>query len=86
VRRLLRFSAALTLVALALMVWSMLAPTPLPIMIAMTLGQALGTLAFGLYGYVIVQDLRLLRRDKRTRRDSLTGIPVIRDEKSGPKT
>jgi len=86
VRKLLRFSAILTLVALVLMVWSMFDPTPLPVMIAMTVGQGLGTLAFGLYGYVIVQDLRLLRRDKRARRDSLTGIPVIRDEKSGPKT
>ena len=85
-RKLLRFSAILTLVALVLMVWSMFDPTPLPVMIAMTVAQGLGTLAFGLYGYVIVQDLRLLRRDKRARRDSLTGIPVIRDEKSGPKT
>ncbi len=85
-RRLLRFSAILTLIALALMVWSMLVPTPLPIMIAMSVGQGLGTLAFGLYGYVIVQDLRTFRRGERARRSSLTGMPVIRDEKAGPKT
>ncbi|MBS1123917.1 MAG: hypothetical protein H6Q90_6145, partial [Deltaproteobacteria bacterium] len=40
-RRLLRFSALLTLVALALMVWSMFDPTPLPVMIAMTVAQGL---------------------------------------------
>lgn len=58
VSRILQFSAILTLVALALMVWSMLDPTPLPVMIAMTVGQGLGTVAFGLFGYVIVRDLR----------------------------
>ena len=64
--RLLRASAALTLVALGLMVWSMLRPTPLPVMLAMTVGQALGTLAFALYGYVVLADLR---RSRRARRD-----------------
>lgn len=55
---LLRISAVLTLLALALMVWSMLVPTPLPVMLAMTAGQVLGTAAFGLYLFVIVRDLR----------------------------
>lgn len=68
-RRLLRWSAGLTLVALALMVWSMLAPTPLPVMIAMTVGQGLGTLAFGAYLYVIIADLRRLRREARRARE-----------------
>ena len=77
-RQLLRFSAVLTLVALVLMVWSMVDPTPLPVMIAMTVGQGLGTLAFGLYGYVIVQDLFASRRGGRAKRDNLTTIPVNR--------
>jgi len=55
---LLRISALLTLVGLALMVWSMLQPTPLPVMLAMTVGQAIGTIAFGLYIYVVVRELR----------------------------
>jgi hypothetical protein len=58
VRRLLVVSAILTLIALALMVWSMIDPNPLPVMIAMTVGQGIGTLAFGLYLFVIIQDLR----------------------------
>lgn len=58
----LRASAVLTLVALALMAWSMLEPTPLPVMLAMTVGQGLGSLAFGLYLYVVIGDLRRARR------------------------
>jgi hypothetical protein len=54
----LRVSALLTLVGLALMLWSLVVPTPLPVMLAMTVGQAIGTLAFGIYLYVVVRDLR----------------------------
>ena len=56
--RLLRFSAWLTLVGLALMVWSMIEPTPLPVMLAMTVGQGIGTLAFVIYVVVVVRALR----------------------------
>lgn len=64
-RRLLVVSAILTLIALALMVWSMLDPNPLPVMIAMTVGQGIGTLAFGLYLYVIVHDIRAHYAEKQ---------------------
>ena len=55
---LLRIAAVLTLIGLALMAWSMLVPTPLPVMLAMTVGQAIGTAAFGLYLLVVVRELR----------------------------
>jgi hypothetical protein len=84
VRRLLRFSAVLTLIALLLMLWSMFDPTPLPVMIAMTAGQGIGTLAFGLYLFVIVQDLRKYKRVESTERSSLTDIPVSSEKPSGP--
>jgi len=59
----LRLSAVLTLIALALMVWSMLEPTPLPVMLAMTVGQGIGILAFGIYIFIVVRELlRELRR------------------------
>jgi peptidoglycan/LPS O-acetylase OafA/YrhL len=58
----LRVSALLTLIGLGFMVWSMIEPTPLPVMLAMSVGQALGTLAFGIYLYVVVH---ALRRDYR---------------------
>lgn len=60
----LRISAVLTLVGLALMAWSMLQPTPLPVMLAMTVGQAVGSGAFALYLYVVVRDVRRAWRDR----------------------
>ncbi len=54
----LRVSAVLTLLGLALMVWSMVQPTPLPVMLAMSVGQVIGTSAFGLYLFVVVRQLR----------------------------
>jgi len=68
----LRLSAVLTLIALALMVWSVLVPTPLPVMLAMTVGQALGTTAFAIFGLVVLNDLT---RTRRARRDSLQTMP-----------
>jgi uncharacterized membrane protein YbhN (UPF0104 family) len=70
--RLLQISAVVTLLALALMVWSMLQPTPLPVMLAMTVGQGLGTLALGAYLYVVIRDLRrsyVRRRDSEEPKD-----------------
>lgn len=61
----LRASAFLTLLALALMVWSVLQPTPLPVMLSMSVGQGIGTLAFGLYGWVVLADLRRLRKNAK---------------------
>jgi peptidoglycan/LPS O-acetylase OafA/YrhL len=58
----LRVSALLTLIGLVLMVWSMVQPTPLPVMLAMTVGQAVGTTAFGLYLYIVIRELRRERR------------------------
>lgn len=66
--RLLQVSAVTTLLALALMVWSMLQPTPLPVMLAMTVGQGLGVLAISAYVFVVIKDLR---RAMRAKRDSL---------------
>ena len=50
-------------------------------MIAMTVGQGLGTVAFAMYGFVIVQDLRRIRRDRRTSSQSIP-LPVSKDEPS----
>lgn len=65
----LRASAFLTLVALAMMVWSVLRPTPLPVMLAMSLGQAVGTAAFAIFGWVVLADLRRIRRDAKRARE-----------------
>lgn len=55
---LLRIAGLLTLLALALMVWSVLVPTPMPVLLAMSFGQVLGTAAFAMYGLVVFADLR----------------------------
>lgn len=57
-RGLLAVACVLTLVALGLMVWSLLVPTVWPVMIAMTIAQGIGTLAFACYGYVVFRDFR----------------------------
>jgi hypothetical protein len=58
----LRVSAVLTLIGLALMVWSLLVPTPLPVMLAMSVGQVAGTTAFAIYLAIVVRQLRRERR------------------------
>jgi peptidoglycan/LPS O-acetylase OafA/YrhL len=59
--RLLRGSAMCALLALALMVWGVLDPRPIALVVAMSVGQALGTLSFGLYALVVIVDLRHAR-------------------------
>ena len=56
--RMLRVSAVLTLVGLGFMVWAVLRPTPMPTILAMSLGQLIGTSAFAIYLFVVVLDIR----------------------------
>jgi len=53
---LLKISSVLTLIGLALMVWSLAQPTPMPVILAMSVGQILGILAFLLFGAAILVD------------------------------
>lgn len=57
-RALIVTSILLTWIALGMFVWSVLAPTPLPVMLAMTIGQGIGSLAFLLFIIVVVRDWR----------------------------
>jgi hypothetical protein len=68
---LVKISAAFTILGLILMVWSLLVPTPLPVMLAMSVGQAFGTSAFLLYLFAIVIDLRRERRARREAQQNL---------------
>jgi hypothetical protein len=54
----LTLACALSLVALALIVWSLFDPRPLQVVGAMSIGQALGTASFAAFGYVVLADLR----------------------------
>jgi hypothetical protein len=56
--RVLNVACVSALVALALMVWSLLEPTPMPVLVAMSAGQALGTLSLVAFLAVVWVDLR----------------------------
>jgi hypothetical protein len=51
-------ACVLALAALALIVWSLFDPRPVPVIAAMSVGQVLGTLSFGAFLLVVVRDLR----------------------------
>jgi len=57
-RRVLVGACVLALVALALMVWSLLEPTPVPVLVAMSIGQVLGTISLAMFAAVVVADMR----------------------------
>jgi hypothetical protein len=63
----LRTSAVLTLFGLAFMVWSLVEPTPMPVMLAMSVGQILGTTAFAIYAFIVIREIRREMRAGRER-------------------
>lgn len=85
-RRWLRVSATLTLVALALSVWSLLWPSVVSIMIAMSVAQVLGVAAIGTFAIVLALELGLdgaLRGALGLRRRG-TGAEVRARRSDGP--
>jgi hypothetical protein len=54
------------LAALALMTWQIVDPTVWPVMVAMSLGQVLGTASFVAFGVVVLADFRARRRGDTT--------------------
>ncbi len=58
VRKLVFISGIATLVALALMTLSIVAPKPIYLVLAMSVGQGIGTLSLALYLLAIVLDLQ----------------------------
>lgn len=60
--RLLRMACVLALVALPLMVWSIFDPRVWPVLIALSVGQALGTLSFVMFLIAVGRDLHLARK------------------------
>lgn len=61
-------SCVCALAALALMMWQVFNPTVWPVIVAMSLGQVLGTASFAAFGYVVFADFRAQRRADRERR------------------
>jgi MFS family permease len=65
-RRLLVVACVCALAALGLMTWQIVDPTVWPVMVAMSLGQVLGTASFLTFGYVVLADFRSRRRTEKT--------------------
>jgi hypothetical protein len=61
IERRIRLACGSSLVALGLIVWSLLDPRPLPVIAAMTIGQALGTLSLIFFVGSVLLDLRARR-------------------------
>lgn len=63
--RLVRWACMLGLVALPLMVWSVFDPRVWPVLVALTVGQGLGTLSFAMFLLAVARDLQLKRKMAR---------------------
>jgi hypothetical protein len=74
--RALRWSAVSALLALLLMVWGVIDPHPISLVIAMSLGQALGTTSFAIFCCVVLLDLRRARVLSNGVRRSGSGPPA----------
>jgi hypothetical protein len=51
----------MALAALGLMAWSLFDPRVFPVIVAMSVGQILGTASFAAFGWVVLSDLRARR-------------------------
>ena len=58
-----RLRACAPSAALALMTWQIFDPRVWPVMVAMSLGQVLGTASFAVFGYVVFADFRARRAE-----------------------
>jgi hypothetical protein len=56
--RVLDIACVVALVALVLIAWSMFDPAPVPVILAMSVAQVLGTMSFAAFLVVVVRDLR----------------------------
>lgn len=66
VRRLIKAACILTLIAIALMSWSVLDPTPLPVMMALSIGEAIGALGLLCYLTAVLIQQRKQRAEAAT--------------------
>jgi hypothetical protein len=70
------------LAALALMTWQIFDPRVWPVMVAMSLGQVLGTASLAVFAYVVVVDFRGQLRAGRESADERAGNSQIANDKT----
>lgn len=63
--KIVRFACVLALLALPLMVWSVFDPRVWPVLVALSIGQGIGTLSFLLFLFVVARDLHVRRKLRR---------------------
>jgi hypothetical protein len=61
-QRVLQSACVLALVALGLFVWSLFDPRPIPVILAMSVGQVIGTVSLLAFLVVVARDLRAGQR------------------------
>ncbi len=76
--RALQIASVFALLGLALMVWSVLDPSPFPVILGLSVGQGIGTLSFLIYLLVIAADLGI-RRKLRASSDASEGARAEAD-------
>ena len=69
-----RISCYLALVALAMIAWSLVDPAPLPVIGAMSVGQAIGTGSLAFFLYAIAADLWPALKSVRARAEEPTEV------------
>ncbi len=57
-----RAAAVGAIISLLLMIWSLLDPRPMPVVVAMSVGQMIGTVSLGAFLVVLAKDLRRASR------------------------
>jgi hypothetical protein len=73
--RMLRLASVLALLALGLMAWSLFDPRAFPVIVAMSVGQLLGTASFAAFGWVVLGDVRAKWKVAQAARRSRTSAP-----------
>jgi hypothetical protein len=82
-RRRLDLACAGALGALALMTWQIVDPRVWPVMVAMSLGQVLGTASLAAFGYTVFVDFQDRRRGERASFGKVPDGP-LQDSKERP--
>jgi hypothetical protein len=60
--KILCIACVMALIALPMMVWSVFSPTVWPVLVALSVGQVIGTLSFVLFLVVVARDLGLKKK------------------------
>ncbi len=64
--KLLRIACGFAVIGLALMIWSLVDPTQRPVLIALSVGQCIGTGSLAIFLFVVIRDYRLQNKSAKS--------------------